>query len=415
MTDAKKRIVIAGAGFGGITAALTLARYRRRWEEEAEVILIDRHRHQLYTPALYEIAAIPRGYTSDHSLKASPLIPIAEIIRGKPITFLCDEVTGLEPELKTLFLESRGGVRYDKLIVALGSETNYFGIPGLKEMSFPLKTPDDALRLRNAIEHSFSAKDSLKIVVGGGGSSGVELVAEFVNFICTLNAHSPEKNNLCNVHFLLIEAAQTLLPGFAPWVAERAEKRLKKLGIEVRTRATLTQITPQELSFMDGSREPYDIFIWTGGVKGSSVLTQFHLPLSSKGAVLINQYLHPQGNAKDIYAIGDSATFINPLTRTPLLWNVPVAESQGRSAAHNILRTLERRSEYPFVPLKKYPFILAVGKKYAIADLVLIRFSGFLGWTAKTLVELRYLLFILPPRSALFHWWRNIWLYRSND
>lgn len=109
MTDAKKRIVIAGAGFGGITAALTLARYRRRWEEHAEVILIDRHRHQLYTPALYEIAAIPRGYASDHSLKASPLIPIAEIIRGKPISFFCDEVMSLEPELKTLFLKSRGG------------------------------------------------------------------------------------------------------------------------------------------------------------------------------------------------------------------------------------------------------------------------------------------------------------------
>ena len=148
----KKRIIIAGAGFGGVTAALTLAKNLGRLAREYEIILLDRHHHQLYTPALYEIAAISSENAPDPALKSATLIPIADIAAGKPITILCDELVGLKAAERKLILQKSGELEYEFLVLALGSETNYFAIPGLKEHSFPLKTCDDAVRLRNKIE-----------------------------------------------------------------------------------------------------------------------------------------------------------------------------------------------------------------------------------------------------------------------
>ncbi|MBI2053362.1 MAG: FAD-dependent oxidoreductase [Candidatus Sungbacteria bacterium] len=184
MTDRdseKKHIIIVGAGFGGLRTALTLARHAPR-KTEYEIILVDRHRHHIYTPALYEVAAIPREYFNDKSLVSSILIPISEIIQGLPIRFIPDEVIGHDAADQSLILRDCGKLPYEYLVLALGSETNYFNIPGLAEASLPLKTCDDASLLRNKIETALKEKPSLKIVVGGAGASGVELIAELVNF-----------------------------------------------------------------------------------------------------------------------------------------------------------------------------------------------------------------------------------------
>lgn len=411
----KKNIIILGAGFGGITAALSLAKKKRALGDDYEIILIDRHHHQLYTPALYEIASIPQENIADIALKTSVLIPLTDIAVGKPVTVLADEIVGLAPEKQEVLLQNNGALPYAFCVVALGSETNYFGIQGLKKHSFPLKTFDDAARLRNAIEELVKKNDGMKIVVGGAGASGVELAAEFVNFICDIKEKILDGKKVCNVEFLLVEASPEILPGFDKKTVQKAKRRLARLGVRIKTSATINAVEEKEIIFKNGERESYDILCWTGGVRGPAILSQFGLPLSPRGALEIDETLRAKGGNGSLFAIGDNASFINPKTGKPLVWNVPVAEAEGRLVAKNILHAIQQKPLCRFVPFKKYPFILAVGKKYAIADLVVVRISGFLGWFLKQLAELRYLLFILPIKKAITTWLRGERYFMSND
>lgn len=449
--DAKKKnIVILGAGFGGITAALSLAKQKKQLSGECDIILIDRRHHQLYTPTLYEIAAIPMENASDGALKTSILIPIADIIEKKAITFICDEFISIDTVKQEIILQKNGMMPYEFFVFALGSETNYFDIPGLKERSFPLKTFDDAARLRSAIEELIRKKDALKIVVGGAGSSGVELVAEFSNFICDIKEKIAPERKTCNTELLLVEASPEILPGFDNWTIKKAKRRLARIGVRIKTSAAITAVDTETITFKNGEKETYDIISWTGGVKGPAIFANLGFSLSPKGTVEIDEFLRvnpvrndynlnpafskktnlptdvPQPNGVEIsngikntnsriFAIGDNASFINPKTGKPLVWNAPVAEAEGRLVAKNIIRTIRKEPLLRFIPLKKYPFILAIGRKYAIADLVIIHICGFLGWALKQIAELRYLLFILPIKKAMPTWLRGEKYFMSND
>lgn len=408
----KKHIVIIGAGFGGLRTALTLA---RRIPRDTEIVLIDRHHHHLYTPALYEVAAIPHEYFNDRSLVSSILIPIREIVWGLPIRFLVDEVMGHDVADRSLTLRANGRLSYDYLVLALGSETNYFNIPGLQDASIALKTCNDAVLLRNKIEAVLKEKSSLKIIVGGAGASGVELVAELVNFICTLKEKIVALPHVCDVTFLLAEASGDILPGFDQWVVARARTRLKSLGVIIKTGTPITRADRQTVFFADGATQEFDILIWTGGVKGSAALALFNLPLSPKNTLIVNPDLRAAGGYANIFAVGDNAWLEDPATKKPLPWNAPVAEDEGRHVAHEILRAMRGAAPRLFRPRRRYPFILAVGGKYALADLAYLHLEGIIGWCIKQLVELRYLCFILPWPRALMLWWKDVTLYSSND
>ena len=417
MTDRdseKKYIIIVGAGFGGLRTALTLARHIPR-KTEYEIILIDRHHHHIYTPALYEVAAIPREYFNDKSLVSSILIPISEIIQGLPIRFIPDEVIGHDAADRSLILRDYGKLPYEYLVLALGSETNYFNIPGLQEASLPLKTCDDASLLRNKIETALKEKPSLKIVVGGAGASGVELIAELVNFTCALKEKIVALPHVCDVTFFLAEASPEILPGFDPWVVTRARKRLQSLGIVIKTGSPITRADMRTVFFADGADQEFDVLIWTGGVKGPSVFTKLNLPLSSKGTLVVGPDMRVSTREARIFAVGDNAWFENPETKKPLPWNAPAAEDEGRHVAYEILGAIRGTKPRNFQPRKRYPFILAVGGKYALADLVFVHIEGVAGWCIKHLVALRYFCFILPWPRALRLWWKDVTLYSSND
>jgi NADH dehydrogenase len=410
-----RHIVIVGAGFGGISAALTLAASPALRERGYDIILIDRHHHHLYTPSLYEIAAIPEEYFGNQSLTASILISLRDIVRTKHIRIVCDEIIGRDESARTVILRRGGALPYAYLVLAIGAETNYFNIPGLQAHSVPLKTCDDAIFLRGRIETIFKKKPSLAIVVGGGGASGVEVAAELVNFVCLIREKIMPDRGVCDVSFVIAEASPDILPGVNPWIVRRARRRLERLGVAVKTGTAITSRDPDGITFADGSRLPCDILIWTGGVKGPAVLAGLNLPLSPKGTVMMDATLRAKGGDGKIFAVGDSAWFLHPETKRPLPWNVPVAQSEGRHVGREILRAMRGASPRPFRPRRQYPFILAVGRKYALADLVYVRFGGFAGWCAKQLVQLRYFLFILPWPHAIRLWWQNLSVYRSND
>lgn len=413
MQNQKKQIIVAGAGFGGISAALALAKNASRdFCQKIEITVVDRFHHQLFTPALYEISSLPRANATDQELRGIMLLPIPLILKNKPVAFVCDEIIGFDAENQTITLKNKGKIGFDYIIFALGSETNYFNIPGLADHSFPLKRFDDAIRLRNTIEGAVKTKDHVKIAVGGAGASGVEIAAEFINFVCRLK----EKNGVkkCSNEFVLIEAAPDILPGLETKVVLRVRKRLEELGIRIKPNSIISSVDEKTIFFKNGESELYDVFIWTGGVQGPKILKDFGLPLSPKGSLRVNSYLQVEGYEK-IFAVGDNSSLDNQKTGKPLTWTVPVAEIEGKIAAKNIILSIKELPLKRFTPWKKYPNVLAVGKKYAVADLVYLRWSGLWGWIVKNLVELRYLVSILPIKEAFFLWLRSLKIFSSND
>lgn len=419
--------MIAGAGFGGMTAALKLERQLRN-HPDWNIVLIDKNTYQLYTPALYEIAAIPKEEVDPTGLQSAIAIPIADIIAGKKITFVHGEVEHVDREKRSVRIREDHEFQYAFLILALGSETNYFDIPGLREHALPLKRFEDAVRIRNEIERVLMERRELTLVVGGAGATGVELTAEFSNFICYLVMASPDplrsgterilsgsarrrhslwrrtagslgRNPTCPVRLVLIETSDTVLPGFDRRTRQCASKRLAKLGIEIHTSTRITSVTPKEILTNDTRTIPYDILVWTGGVMGNP-------------SYAVNEFLQINDYA---FAVGDAAGFIDAQTGKMLPHSVPVAEAEARAVAKNIVRQIKGKPKIPFRPSKRYPYILAVGRKYAIADLIFVRFRGFAGWCAKLLVELRYLIFILPFPQAIRVWLKSIRVYTSND
>ena len=407
----KNHIVIVGAGFGGITVALTLAKKISRFPEY-EIILVDRNDYQLYTPALYEIAAVPHREADAATLKAIAAIPVARIIARRPIRFIQNQLCAIDRQGREIIFDDGSRLSYRFLVLALGSETSYFNIPGLGEYGRPLKKLEDAIRIRNKIEQLLARAQSAHIIVGGAGPSGVELIAELANFICLVQKNLPGTARVCRHRLTLVEAGSHILNGFAPSVVARATKRLAALGIDILTDTTIADVSSEKICTKGGACITYNLLIWTGGVTGLPVCQPLLLSLTPKGNCAVDEYL---GAGEDIFAVGDAAGFQNPRTKQFVPWNVPAAEAEGRTVAKNILRAIAHRPLCPFHPPKSYPFVLAVGEKYAIADLVFLRFWGLLGWMTKLLVELRYLFFILPPGEALRVWWRKVRLYVSND
>lgn len=407
---ATPRIIIAGAGFGGITATRRIAKGLRR--TEAEIMLIDRNPYQLYTPALYEIAALPQGTAPAVALKTTMVLPLDRMLAETGITFVHDELCGLDSKTHTLALRDAGIVSFDYLLLALGSETKYFDIPGLKDHAYPLKRFEDAVRIRNRIETLLRERETLTIVVGGGGPSGVELVAELENFICRIQRAVRADRALCRHTLIVLEGGETILRGFDPRIIALAQRRLTALGITVRTGTTIIKVTEREAYPHEGAPIPCDILIWTGGVAGSASFERFGLPLGPKGNFPVDEFLRV---SERIFAVGDAAHFIDPHTKTPLPWNALIAEGEARAAARNIIATVRGKPLQPFRPARHYPYILSVGKKYAVADMVFFILAGWGGWIIKLLVELRYLLGIFSPAFAIRSWWRKVVLYISND
>ncbi|MBI3442828.1 MAG: NAD(P)/FAD-dependent oxidoreductase [Candidatus Sungbacteria bacterium] len=409
MREIKKTILIAGAGFGGMTAALKLER-RLRNNPAWRIVLIDKNPYQLYTPALYEIAAIPNEDARQSRLRSIVAIPIAEILKGKKITFIQGVLTNIDRLHQCVHIGAHE-LAYAFLILALGSETNYFDIPGLREHALPLKRFEDAVRVRNGIERMLAGHRLCTVVAGGAGASGVELVAELANFICHVTGKTVSETT-CPVRLVLIEMSDHILPGFEPWLVRRARARLERIGIEIRAKNCITSVSKTEIMLKDAPPIRYDMLIWTGGVVGNPLYENLGLPLTDKKSCTVNEFLQVDDR---ILAIGDAAGFVDARSNKPLPWNVPIAESEARMVARNILREISGKPKSPFCPSSRYPYVLAVGRKYAIADLVFIRFWGFAGWCAKLLVELRYLLFILPFPRAIRIWLKGIRVYTSND
>lgn len=415
----KKNVVILGAGFGGLRAAMDIAKGLERVKllEKYQVTLIDRNDCHTFTPLLYKVAARPEP---EHENTCS--YDITELVKGFPITFVEGEITSPDVTTGRIVLKDGRTINADYLVIALGSETNYFGIPGLKEHALQLKTIESAVEVRTAAAAAFAKGGAVAIVAGGGGPNGIELAAEL-----RLWANVEErKNPNLHVSVSIVEAMPTLLPGFDLSVVAIAMRRLAKLNIKVMAGMKISSVSENGISVGDAVNPnamniPFDVFVWTGGTKTPDVLASAPLQKEPRGKAVTQSGMECLPGTPDlklapmIYGIGDNVCFVNPKTQKPVPAVVHAAVTEAQVAAHNLLEEI-KKAEMPayvarpsiYIPnsLTIYTYIIPIGDNWAVAKFGALIFSGWLGWAFSRLVELNYLRGIMPPGKALKAWLR---------
>lgn len=375
----KKNIVILGGGVGGLRAALNLEKLLGR-DQNYQIVLIDQNTFHLYTPSLYEVAT---GKLSSRSV----LLPYHHCFRGKKIEFLNATVTNLDPVRKIVQTNAGDKIPYWKMVFALGSDTEDFGIPGVPKFGLGLKSVTDAERIRQSLARCAATKSgTIKVVVGGGGFTGVEIAGELTNY------------QGCPIEVTIVEAAPRILPGLPEEISKIAAKRLNLLGVKILTSSPIKKVMASTVALFQGRVLPYDILIWTAGVRGSRFLDPKVFPLDKKKALKVDQYLRVPG-FEDIFAIGDSAS-------TGIAWTATKAEEEGKIAAYNLAAAARGREMEEFKTFDP-PFIIPIGKRWAIAKIGKLILRGRVASILKSLVLLNYLLTILPLWRAFAVWWRG--------
>jgi NADH dehydrogenase len=397
----KQLVVVLGAGFGGLRAALQLDRGLRthKLNAEYEVVLVDQNQYHTYTPLLTETATAIDESPAEQRADAAVELTVA--LRGTGIRFLCDRVTDIDPVKRAVALGSGQQFSYAVLLMALGGEVNYFDIPGLADNAIPLKTLADAHYIAGKLKALLASSAASRIVIGGGGPTGVELAG-------ALSAHS--------LQITLIEAQPSILPGFLSGVIARVAMLLEKDGVQILTGKRITAASAASIALEGNLTIPSDLFIWTGGVKASSLVNRLAIKIDHGRAAVDGSLLclPPTDDftaSKDIYAIGDAVCFHDPRTGASMPWVARAALDQADIAAYNILERVRAIHVPGYIPRPRtymprlYPYVIPVGRHQAVAHLGSLTITGEIARVVKWLVELHYLAAVLPFGKALHMWW----------
>lgn len=389
MARDQKRVLIVGGGFGGMTAALFFKKHRF---PELKITLVSDKVHFEYQPALYRVVA---GRSP-----AGACIPLREIFGGKDIELVADTIINIDVAGRQAHGSSGGRYQFDYLLLAVGSETAYFDIPGLKEFSFGFKSIQEALRLKNHLHQSFKAcalapddKDDdlcrAHLVVVGAGASGVEIAGELASYMQELAREHGVDPSLVTID--LIEAAPRILPMLTESVSRRVEARLRALGINIFTNRALLKEDVESIQ-LKGMDIKSDTIIWTAGIRPHTLYQKVKaFSFDKKGRVLVDDYLRARG-LPNIFVAGDGAsTEHSGMAQTAL--------GEGRMAAENILRAIRSEQMEKYRPRKPY-YSLPIGPYWAATIMGPITFYGKIGWLLRQAADLRFFLSILPFSRA---------------
>lgn len=382
-----KKALIVGGGFGGVSAALELAKHR---SPNLEIVLLSDKPHFEYHAALYRVVA------GDSALQTC--LPLDKIFRGSAVVWREEFVTGVD--LKRRVATGRSGREepFDYLILALGSQTCYFNVPGLAEFSFGFKSTSEALRLKRHLESAItlggmvanrSERNSLShLIIVGGGPSGVELAGELAVYARVLAHRHGVDPGLVTID--LIEAAPRLLPTLPADVSERVRRRLHALGVNIFLNRPLLKEEIDGIMTGDLRLESKTV-VWTAGVETNALYSRIHgLQFDRRGRVVVNDFLQAPA-FPGVFVIGDAAA-------TAHTGMAQTAVAAGRYAAHLIAGG--NRRALPFRP-KAPAYAVPVGPGWAATLIRGWRFYGRLGWWLRRWADLNFFLSILPPRLAL--------------
>ncbi len=398
MAQSRPRVVIVGAGFGGLWAAKALA------GKPVDVLLIDRNNYHTFFPLLYQVAAA--------ELDPGDIVyPVRTILRRmKNVEFRLGEVLSVDFVARNL-QTSAGVLNYDYLILALGSASYYFGVPGAQEHAFALRSMPEAIALRNHILRCFESASHeadeaarwrlLTFTIVGGGATGVEFAGALQELIRRPLARDFPALDMNEVRVMLLEAQGRLLPLLPQRLGEYAAARLRRMGVEVRFGAQVVEVTADSIRLGNGENIETATVAWTAGVRGQPDAERWGLPVAQNGQVQVLPTLQVPAH-QNVYVAGDLARFGEENAPLPLV--AQVALQQGQRAAANLLRQVREEPPLPFV-YRDLGIMAVIGRNAAVAHLFR-RWSitGFPAWALWLAIHLTWLIGFRNRLVVLLNW-----------
>lgn len=390
----KKKIVILGGGFAGVECTRQLESKFGN-DPEVELVMVSEDNFLLFTPMLPQVAS---GMIETRHI----VLPIRTIC--KKTKFYEGRIKNIDPFGKLVNLWGTGdkrsiSIHYDFLVVALGSETNFFGMADVEKNAYTMKTLNDAVALRNRIidmleqaeneTNPILRKSLLNFVIAGGGFAGIETAGELMDLILDARKHyhSIHKDDL---KVIVIEALPMILPGFNEKLAEFAKQKLIERGIDIKLQTAITSFDGNEVTTKSIDQNPKDpldeskvdsiitkTLIWTAGVTPVSTIQRSMLK-TDRGKVIVNDYLEVQ-DFPGVFAIGDCALFLNPETKRPFPPTAQIAEAQAKIAAKNLIALIKNSKKEKFEYHSKGQMAI-IGKRSGIATFLGMNISGFWAW-----------------------------------
>ena len=394
MVKNKKKIVILGSGFAAVECAKKLENEFGN-DPEIELVMIGEDNFLLFTPMLPQVAS---GMIETRHI----VFPIRTIC--KKTKFYEGRIKNVDPYGKLVTLWGTGdkrsiSIHYDFLVVALGSETNFFGMADVEKNAYTMKTLNDAVMLRNRIidmleqaeneTNPILRKSFLNFVVVGGGFAGIETAGELMDLLLDVRKYYPTIHKE-DLKVIVLEAMGEILPGFNKKLADFAKKKLIERGIDIQLKKAVTSFDGSEVTIKSLDETPKDsidqseidsiitkTLIWTAGVTPVNTIKRSMFK-TEKGKLIVNDFLEVT-NFPGVFAIGDCALFVDPVTNRPLPPTAQIAESQAKMAAKNLISLIQNSEQEKFIYHSKGQMAI-IGKRSGIATFLGVNISGFLAW-----------------------------------
>jgi len=396
------RVVILGAGFAGVQAAVELeGLVAAPGSRGLEVLLVGENNYFLFTPLLPQIAS---SYTNPRHI----VQPVRDVRGRRRFRFRRDTVRSLDLAQRRVQLAG-GALDYDFLVLALGSRTDYFNVRGAREHTRDFKSLQDAVELREAVidlcEHADHTAEPavrqrlLTFVVVGGGYTGVELIAELQDFLFGYVARHYRGIRREEIGLVLLEAMPEILRGLHADLVRHARRRLRAEGIAVRTGARVTCCFPGGVEINGSETLAAETVIWCAGVRAHELVESLPCEHDRRGRALVNGHLQLE-SFPEVFIVGDSAA---PATAPEAPQVGPVAIAQGRVAGRNVAHLL--RGE----PLENYRYeqqgmLISLGMNHAVVSLAGLRFGGYFAWLLWNAVHLYKLVGLKKQVQVALDW-----------
>lgn len=402
MSEAARRVVIVGGGFGGLFAAKAFR------GADVRVLVIDRANHHLFQPLLYQVATAGLS-------PANIAAPIRSVLnRQKNVEVMLAEVVGVDSRAKEVILDDRR-IPYDYLILATGARHSYFGHPNWETLAPGLKTIDDATRIRAKILLAFERAEMetdpeakrawLTFAIVGAGPTGVELAGSIAELAHRVMKRDYDHIDLDTTRIVLVEAGPRILSSFSEKLSDAAKRSLERLGVEVRPNSMVSDVTPEGIRIAE-TFLPARTVLWAAGVRASPAAQWLGIEGDRAGRIPVNQDCRVPGH-ENVFAIGDTMVLEDENGR-PLPGVSQTAMQQGAYVARLIRAEIEGKSKPGPFRYRDKGSMATIGRAAAVASIKGLEFSGFVAWFLWLAVHIAYLIGFANRILTLTQW---AWAY----